>query len=458
LYNLSAFSIEYVPWWEEVEDTDSLKASARRRRNATARLAGPFVMPPGFAKRTRHAAAATLLVDHQLTAAIPHTRSAEADLVVYRALEGDAQRVRQAMDASLETPGYIYGTAQRVRQAEGSLETRHFVRVYSGAPRLKVYSPDPRVTLVSDYRMTVRDWGPRPQVEFHTLSGSSARVRQATAATGGDPVMLSTPSEPATAERVRSGEGDLGQAKALEGSAQRVRQAEAEVLTWRVPSDDDWKVIEGTVDSTYGVGHEEWDGTSFRGDDAGAALAGEAALWRDGDLKDHARFGDSGFDVLPGGFRLIDGSFSSEGWNGRFWSSSVSGGDAWRRSLQWSTSRVSRTTVSKRNGYSLRVLMDDHSDDADGTVYANAYTGNDGKTYDAVKVGPFKVLSENLDETKYADSTDIPVITGDTDWENDTDGARCYYNNDEATYGSTYGALYNWYAIENAAGLVNPDG
>jgi len=479
LYNLSAFSIEYVPWWEEVEDTDSLKASARRRRNATARLAGPFVMPPGFAKRTRHAAAATLLVDHQLTAAIPHTRSAEADLVVYRALEGDAQRVRQAMDASLEKPGYVYGTAQRVRQAEGSLETRHFVRVYSGAPRLKVYSPDPRVTLVSDYRMTVRDWGPRLQKGIHTLSGSSARVRQATAMTGGDPVMLSTPSEPATAERVRSGEADLQRVlvmdgdgervrlaegnlnlvMALEGSAQRqraaegdlsvhglllmegavqrVRQAEGDlesvVWLWRIPTDEDWKAIEGTVDSTYGVGHEEWDGTGFRGDDAGAALAGEADLWDSGSLKDNARFGESGFDALPGGYRMTSGSFYYEGRNGYFWSSSVSSGSAWWRGLYRSYSEVVRYASSQGLGFSLRCLRDDSGSDIDGTVYTDDYEGNDGKKYDSVKIGDFAVINENLDETKYADGTDIPVITGDTDWENDTDGARCYYNNDEAT-------------------------
>jgi len=39
-------------------------------------------------------------------------------------------------------------------------------------------------------------------------------------------------------------------------------------------------------------------------------------------------------------------------------------------------------------------------------------------------------------------------------WINDTTGAMCYYDNDEATYKSDYGALYNWYAVDNAHGLA----
>ena len=38
-------------------------------------------------------------------------------------------------------------------------------------------------------------------------------------------------------------------------------------------------------------------------------------------------------------------------------------------------------------------------------------------------------------------------------WENDTDGAYCYYNNDIANK-PDYGALYNWFAVNNAKGLA----
>ena len=41
-----------------------------------------------------------------------------------------------------------------------------------------------------------------------------------------------------------------------------------------------------------------------------------------------------------------------------------------------------------------------------------------------------------------------------TNWIDDTEGAMCYYDNDEATNKANYGALYNYYAITNAHGFV----
>jgi len=42
---------------------------------------------------------------------------------------------------------------------------------------------------------------------------------------------------------------------------------------------------------------------------------------------------------------------------------------------------------------------------------------------------------------------------GDGGWSADTTGAYCYYNNDISNK-DTYGALYNWYAVDNAHGLA----
>lgn len=54
--------------------------------------------------------------------------------------------------------------------------------------------------------------------------------------------------------------------------------------------------------------------------------------------------------------------------------------------------------------------------------------------------------NKNLDLTTYRDGTPIPQVTEPADWANLTTGAWCYYNND-SSYGSTYGKLYNWYAV-----------
>ena len=83
----------------------------------------------------------------------------------------------------------------------------------------------------------------------------------------------------------------------------------------------------------------------------------------------------------------------------------------------------------------------------------------DGNEYNYITVGTQQWLIENLKTTKYADGVVIPNLTLAASWiaEDGTagkDGAYCWYNNDEATYKADYGALYNWYAVNNAHGLA----
>ena len=61
--------------------------------------------------------------------------------------------------------------------------------------------------------------------------------------------------------------------------------------------------------------------------------------------------------------------------------------------------------------------------------------------------------SSNLDVTTYRDGTVIPQVTDATAWKNLSTGAWCYYENNTAN-GTTYGKLYNWYAL---AGIHDND-
>ena len=54
--------------------------------------------------------------------------------------------------------------------------------------------------------------------------------------------------------------------------------------------------------------------------------------------------------------------------------------------------------------------------------------------------------TKNLDVATYRDGTPIPQVTDRTAWANLTTGAWCYYENTTAN-GTTYGKLYNWYAV-----------
>jgi uncharacterized protein (TIGR02145 family) len=77
-----------------------------------------------------------------------------------------------------------------------------------------------------------------------------------------------------------------------------------------------------------------------------------------------------------------------------------------------------------------------------------------GHTYDLVEIGGQCWFKENLQTTTYKDGTPIDYPgTDSTLWQINTTGAYAWYNNDSTTYASTYGALYNWYAVDNSAGL-----
>jgi uncharacterized protein (TIGR02145 family) len=77
-----------------------------------------------------------------------------------------------------------------------------------------------------------------------------------------------------------------------------------------------------------------------------------------------------------------------------------------------------------------------------------ACTDGDGNHYPVVTIGTQTWMAENLKTTKYKNSTAIPLVTDNTAWANLSTPAYCWYDNDSSTYGSVYGALYNWFSVE----------
>ena len=86
----------------------------------------------------------------------------------------------------------------------------------------------------------------------------------------------------------------------------------------------------------------------------------------------------------------------------------------------------------------------------------NGIADYEGNSYAIVQIGTQLWMAENLKSTKYNDGNEIPLETDDNNWVNLSTPAYAWYNNDETTYGNTYGALYNWYAVE--AGKLCPIG
>jgi uncharacterized protein (TIGR02145 family) len=80
-------------------------------------------------------------------------------------------------------------------------------------------------------------------------------------------------------------------------------------------------------------------------------------------------------------------------------------------------------------------------------------TDIDGNVYNTVLIGNQCWMKENLKTTKYRNNTQIEYPgTNNSAWQNNTTGAYAWYNNDIG-WKDSYGALYNWHAVNNANGL-----
>jgi len=71
-------------------------------------------------------------------------------------------------------------------------------------------------------------------------------------------------------------------------------------------------------------------------------------------------------------------------------------------------------------------------------------TDIDGNVYKTLSIGNQIWMAENLKVSRFNEGTQI----GTTFTMFSLASAYCWYNNDSATYGNTYGALYNWYAAK----------
>ncbi len=77
----------------------------------------------------------------------------------------------------------------------------------------------------------------------------------------------------------------------------------------------------------------------------------------------------------------------------------------------------------------------------------------EGNVYNTVTIGTQCWMSENLKTTKYNNGDQILTETDDYAWSTLSTGAYCWYDNDATAYRTVYGALYNWYAVDDSRNL-----
>ncbi|MCK9638727.1 MAG: fibrobacter succinogenes major paralogous domain-containing protein [Prolixibacteraceae bacterium] len=100
-----------------------------------------------------------------------------------------------------------------------------------------------------------------------------------------------------------------------------------------------------------------------------------------------------------------------------------------------------------------------------GTAYGNERSFSTGRMlakdvdnnyYHLVTIGSQVWMTENLKTTRFRDSTLIPLVEDNSAWANMILPGYCWYDNNQADNGSTYGAIYNWSTV--STGKLCPSG
>ena len=193
---------------------------------------------------------------------------------------------------------------------------------------------------------------------------------------------------------------------------------------YHIPSDEEWEILNVYLGGGNGKYSEESEAPTKMKSNYGWQNNGNGT-------------NTSGFAGLPGGCRDYNGDFGYIGANGYWWSSSEYDADfAWFRGLSTNDGNVGSYYNFKLYGFSVRCLRD-----------LSFKKGQD------VTIGTQTWTSKNLDVSTYRNGDVIKQVQDMNAWSNLTTGAWCYYENKTAN-GTTYGKLYNWYAVNDPRGLA----
>jgi len=124
---------------------------------------------------------------------------------------------------------------------------------------------------------------------------------------------------------------------------------------WHIPTDEEWKVLEGSVDEQFLIGDIVWENHGYRGSNVGANLKTTSGWNNNGNGTDK-----HGFSGLPAGSRIPGFFFYGFGNDGLWWTSSqdiLSMG--YYRLLDNINNGIHRGPNNPDQGYSVRCLRND---------------------------------------------------------------------------------------------------
>lgn len=196
---------------------------------------------------------------------------------------------------------------------------------------------------------------------------------------------------------------------------------------WHVPSSTEWQTL-----------------INFVGNNASAGGILKEVGFVHWDAPNTSAADTHGLSVLGAGYGLPTGIFQAMFQRAYFWTSTMNhpiSPDF--LAFYYDYAFVALFDASAAYYMSVRLIKD--------TTYP--LVDIDGNIYTTVTIGTQEWMVGNLKTTHFADGTVIPNITDGVLWAADVSGAMCWYNNDISNK-TPYGAMYNWYAVDNIRGLA----
>ncbi len=74
----------------------------------------------------------------------------------------------------------------------------------------------------------------------------------------------------------------------------------------------------------------------------------------------------------------------------------------------------------------------------------------DGNKYQTISILGYEWMAENLNVAHFNDGTPIPLVSNNDLWTNLQTPGRSYFFNDSIKYSKDFGALYNWFTVNNS--------
>ena len=138
------------------------------------------------------------------------------------------------------------------------------------------------------------------------------------------------------------------------------------------------------------------------------------------------------FAAFGGGQREDSGFFDQLGIQGFFWADEFSAEFANTRSIAFNGAQLNSSTGPKNLGISIRLTrtLTSAEESLDDGTFLQPVQDYDGNWYEVVKIGTLGWAAQNLRTEHFTNGTPIPILSNDSDWENATGAAMCYFNND----------------------------